>query len=103
MNDKRIDYVVCLASLVFSILAGMISGDLFLGGLTLLTSLLCAYFASKGRRINYILGLINYLLMAYICLINNLFGLFLFNALIFAPLQIKGVCTPLALLNSMVY
>jgi nicotinamide mononucleotide transporter len=66
---------------------------LILGGLALSTSLLCAYFASKGKRLNYILGLVNYLLMAYICLLNGLYGLFVFNAFLFSPLQAKGFVT----------
>lgn len=54
------------------------------------TGLLCAYFASGGKRINYILGFINYALMGYVSLKNNLFGLFFFYIFIFAPLQVSG-------------
>jgi len=46
-----------------TVISGIISKDLMIGGTILLTGLLCAYFASEGKRINYILGLINYLLM----------------------------------------
>lgn len=70
--------IVVILSLIVSIVSGIISNDLIVGGTILLTGLLCAYFASEGKRINYILGLINYLLMAYVAFRNNLFGIFFF-------------------------
>ena len=56
----------------------------------MVTGLLCAYFASEGKRVNYILGLINYILMGYVSFKNNLFGIFFFYIFIFSPLQIHG-------------
>lgn len=61
MNKKYL--IITVLSLIISIISGIISNDLIIGGTILLTGLLCAYFASEGKRINYILGLINYLLM----------------------------------------
>jgi len=84
------DLIVTILCLGVSIISGVISRDLLMGGTILATGLLCAYFASEGKRINYVLGLINYLLMGYVSLKNNLFGLFLFYIFIFAPLQISG-------------
>ena len=88
MNRKEL--IVIILSLIISIVTGIISNDLIIGGSILLTALLCEYYACEGKRINYIYGLINYLLMAYVAFENNLFGIFIFYILIFSPLQIKG-------------
>lgn len=91
MNKKYL--IITILSLIISVISGIISNDLIIGGTILLTGLLCAYFASEGKRINYILGLINYLLMGYVALKNNLFGIFFFYIFIFSPLQVNGFIT----------
>lgn len=58
--------------------------------MNLFTALLCAYFSSEGKRISYILGLINYLLIGYVSFINHLYGLFIFGVIICPILQIQG-------------
>ena len=69
---------------------GVLSNDIVIGGLILLTGLLNGYFAGEGKRSNYILGFINYVLMAYVSFKNHLYGMTIFYTCIFAPLQIKG-------------
>lgn len=91
MNKKYL--IIILLCLIISIISGLYAKDLIIGGTILLTGLLCAYFASEGKRINYILGLINYLLMGYVSFKNNLYGIFIFYIFIFSPLQIKGFIT----------
>lgn len=91
MNKKYI--IITLICITMSIISGIIAKDLLIGGTILATGLLCAYFASEGKRINYILSLINYLLMGYVALKNNLYGIFFFYLFIFSPLQIKGFFT----------
>lgn len=88
MSKKNI--IITIICIIISIICGIITNDLIIGGIVLATGLLCAYFASEGKRINYILGLINYLLMGYISFRNNLFGIFFFYIFIFSPLQIYG-------------
>ena len=44
---------------IISLILGIISNDLFIGGTILFTGLLCAYFASEGKRINYILDIVS--------------------------------------------
>ena len=88
MNKKNI--IITLMCLIISIVSGIISNDLLIGRTILLTGLLCAYFAREGKRINYIFGLINYLLISYVSFKNNLFGIFFFYIFIFSPLQING-------------
>lgn len=91
MNKKYI-IITCIC-VIISLISGIISNDIIVGGTILLTGLLCAYFASEGKRINYILGLVNYLLMGYVSFKNNLYGIFFFYIFIFSPLQVKGFVT----------
>lgn len=88
MNKKYI--IITLICIAISVISGIIADDLLVGGTILATGLLCSYFASEGKRINYILGLISYLLMGYVSFKNNLFGIFFFYIFVFAPLQIHG-------------
>lgn len=91
MNKKYL--IVTFICAVLSFIFGVFSHDIIIGGTILLTGLLCAYFASEGKRVNYILGFINYLLMGYVSFKNHLFGIFFFYLFIFSPLQIKGFIT----------
>lgn len=91
MNRKYL--IITIICIVISLISGILSHDILVGGTILATGLLNAYFASEGKRINYVLGLINYLLMGYISLKNNLYGIFFFYLFIFAPLQVKGFLT----------
>lgn len=91
MNKKYI-IITCICFII-SLISGIISNDIIIGGTIFLTGLLCAYFASVGKRSNYILGLINYLLMGYVSFKNNLYGIFFFYIFIFSPLQINGFLT----------
>lgn len=88
MNKKY--YAITALCILISIISGIITNDLLVGGTILATGLLCSYFASEGKRFSYILGLINYLLMGIISFKNNLFGIFFFYIFIFSPLQIEG-------------
>ncbi len=88
MNKKYT--IVTLICIIMSVMFGIIVKDLVVGGTILATGLLCAYFASEGKRVNYILGLINYILMGYVAFKNNLFGIFFFYIFVFSPLQVHG-------------
>ena len=88
MNRKYL--IVTLVCIIISIISGILSNDLIVGGANLATALLCAYFSSEGKRISYILGLINYLLIGYVSWKNNLYGLFIFGVIICPIFQIQG-------------
>lgn len=88
MNKKYV--IITFICLLMSIISGIVAKDLLVGGTILATGLLCAYFASEGKRINYLLGLVNYLLMGYVAFKNNLFGIFFFYLFVFAALQVNG-------------
>jgi nicotinamide mononucleotide transporter PnuC len=84
------EMAITTSCIAFSIIFGFLSNDLWIGGTILATGLIGAYYASEGKRINYILGLINYLLMAYVAYKNHLHGILFFYTFIFAPLQVIG-------------
>lgn len=88
MNKKY--SIIAIICFLLSLVTGIISHDLIIGGSTLFTALLCAYFSSEGKRISYILGLINYLLIGYVSFINHLYGLFIFGVVICPIIQIQG-------------
>jgi len=81
INKKYL--IITFFCFILSLLTGLLTNDLLLGGTNLLTALLCAYFASEGKRSNYILGLINYLISGYISYQNQLYGLFFFYIFVF--------------------
>ena len=87
---KKKNIVIVIISLLFSIISGIVTHDILIGSTMLFTSLICAYFASVGKKITYIASLINCLLLGYVALKNNLYGIFFFYIFIFSPLQIKG-------------
>lgn len=89
-NKKCNEGLLITGCLIFSAGAGIMSKDLWIGGSILATGLISAYYASHGKRINYLLGFANYLLMAYVSWQNHIYGMFLSYALLFAPLQLKG-------------
>lgn len=93
MNKNKKHIIITIICLLIAIISGIITNDLLIGGLILFAGLLNGYFASVGKRINYLFGLINYLLMGIVSLKNNLYGIFFFYVFIFAPLQLKGFIT----------
>lgn len=88
MNKKYL--IITIICFLISLITGILSNDLLIGGLTLFTALLCAYFSSEGKRISYFLGLINYLLIGYVSFKNHLYGLFIFGVIICPIIQIQG-------------
>ena len=91
LNKKYL--IIIITCFIISLVSGLITNDLLLGGSILFTGLLCAYLATEAKRINYIISLINYLLMGYVALKNDLYGIAIFYILIFSPLQIHGYIT----------
>lgn len=89
-NGRTNELLVIIVCLIFSTGAGILTKDLLIGGSILTTGLLSAYYASHAKRINYLLGFANYLLMAFVSWQNHIYGMFLSYVLIFAPLQLRG-------------
>lgn len=88
MNKKYV--IITIICFIISLISGTIFDDILIGGMSLFTGILCAYFSSEGKRISYIIGLINYLLIGFVSFKNGLYGLFFFDVIICPILQIQG-------------
>ena len=64
--------------------------DIVIGIIVIISSILNCYFASNFKKINYVFGLIYYMICGYIAFKNHIYGMFFFYLLIFSPLQIWG-------------
>lgn len=89
-SQKKRNLIVILLALILSIILGICSHDLIIGGTILFTSLLSAYLASIGYKTQYLISALNYVLMGYVALKNQLFGSGGFYILACMPLQIWG-------------
>lgn len=89
MKNKK-NMIVIIVSAIISIIIGIISKDAIIGSLILFTSIMNSYLASIGKKESYITGLISSILTSYVSLKNNLYGLFFFYLVIFAPMQVYG-------------
>ena len=83
-------YVVLTLCVVGSVILGVLSNDLIIGGSLLATSLISSYLAAIYRRSNYVFGAICALLIAYTAYLNNFYGSVIVNALIFMPIELYG-------------
>lgn len=89
MKNKK-NMIVIIVSAIISIIIGIISKYAIIGSLILFTSIMNSYLASIGKKESYITGLISSILTSYVSLKNNLYGLFFFYLVIFAPMQVYG-------------
>ncbi|CDA79914.1 nicotinamide mononucleotide transporter PnuC [Clostridium sp. CAG:594] len=87
---NRKNMIVIIVSAIISIIIGIISKNAIIGSLILFTSIMNSYLASIGKKESYITGLISSILTSYVSLKNNLYGLFFFYLVIFAPMQVYG-------------
>lgn len=87
---NRKNMIVIIVSAIISIIIGIITKDAIIGSLILFTSIMNSYLASIGKKESYITGLISSILTSYVSLKNNLYGLFFFYLVIFAPMQVYG-------------
>jgi len=93
MKEKYKDIIVVVVSIIFSLVLGVVAKDILLGILCTFTAILGFYFAARGKKINYIFEVINYLTMAYFAYKNHLFGTFSMYVVICVPLNILGFIT----------
>ena len=87
---NRKNMIVIIVSAIISIIIGIITKNAIIGSLILFTSIMNSYLASIGKKESYITGLISSILTSYVSLKNNLYGLFFFYLIIFAPMQVYG-------------
>lgn len=91
MRSKRLRDLVCISGIILlSVVAGWLTDDLLIGAPTLASGALAMYLAGNGSRNAYIMGVANYILLAFSALNNGLFGIAISYLLIYTPIQIVG-------------
>lgn len=90
-RSKKLRNLVCISGIILlSVIAGWLTDDLLIGAPTLATGALAMYLAGNGSRNAYIMGVANYILLAFSALNNGLFGIAISYLLIYTPIQIVG-------------
>ena len=78
---------IVATSVVYSILAGEID---VIGCITAITGVLCVVLVAKGNIMNYLFGLVNVSLYAYVSFTATAYGDAALNALYYLPMQFIG-------------
>lgn len=89
-NKYNKEILITILCIIISIICGLITNDLLIGGIILLSGLLNSYYASIGKIYNYVFGAIYCLLSGYVSFINGLYGIAILSLLIYVPSQIQG-------------
>ena len=90
-RNKKLHHSVCVVGIIlFAVVTGWLTDDLLIGAPTLATGALAMYLAGNGSRNAYIMGVANYILLAFSALNNGLFGIAISYLLIYTPIQIVG-------------
>ena len=87
-NIKQI--LIPFFTCIISIVIGLTTKNTFMGIIVLITGILNSYYGSIGNKINFPIGVINNLTLAYVSYMNHNYGLVIFNLVFFMPINIKG-------------
>ena len=94
MNNKVLslyDWFLIVGVIVTNALYSIMTGTLdVLGSIAGITGVLCVVLVAKGSILNYVFGLINVSLYAYISYKASLYGDAALNALYYVPMQFIG-------------
>lgn len=85
------DILIIIATIIVSLLLGIVFNDYIWGTLTLTFGFLNAYYMALGKWVNYIYGILFTLTYAYICTVNGLYGWLIFTIIFYLPVQIFGI------------
>lgn len=88
---RLFDWFLILGALTFNILYAILSNEFdTIGTIASVTGVVCVVLVAKRSMSNYIFGLINVSLYAYISYKTELYGDFLLNAVYYIPMQVVG-------------
>jgi nicotinamide mononucleotide transporter len=88
---RLFDWFLILGALTFNVLYAILANEFdVIGMIASVTGVVCVVLVAKRSMSNYIFGLINVSLYAYISYESELYGDFLLNALYYIPMQIVG-------------
>ena len=94
MNNKVLsayDWFLVVGVIVTNVLYSIMTGTLdLLGSIAGITGVLCVVLVAKGSILNYVFGLVNVSLYAYISYKASLYGDAALNALYYVPMQFIG-------------
>ena len=94
MNNKVLslyDWFLIMGVIVTNALYSVMTGTLdVLGSIAGITGVLCVVLVAKGSILNYVFGLVNVSLYAYISYKASLYGDAALNALYYVPMQFIG-------------
>ena len=94
MNNKVLsayDWFLIVGVIVTNVLYSIMTGTLdLLGSIAGITGVLCVVLVAKGSILNYVFGLVNVSLYAYISYKASLYGDAALNALYYVPMQFIG-------------
>ncbi|MDD2292786.1 MAG: nicotinamide riboside transporter PnuC [Bacteroidales bacterium] len=85
------DYFLIIGVIVTSVIYSVFTGEFdVLGFVASFTGLVCVVLSAKGSILNYVFGLVNVTLYAYIAYKSKLYGDAALNALFYIPMQFVG-------------
>lgn len=88
---KIFDWFLILGTITLNILYSLFAGELdFMGSVASITGVVCVVLVAKRSMSNYIFGIINVSLYAYISYRSALYGDFALNAFYYLPMQFIG-------------
>jgi len=91
MKKNRLkEIIIIITTCIFSLICGIYSKDILIGVPLLITGILCSYYASLGKKVNFIYGFINFSLIAYASYKNGLYGTTIIYIFVNLPMQIIG-------------
>lgn len=94
MKKERLNEIIIITTTcLFSLIIGILSKDILIGVPLLITGILCSYYASIGKKINFLYAFINFSLIAYTSYKNGLYGTAISYVAINLPMQIVGYIT----------
>lgn len=94
MNNKVLslyDWILIIGVIVSNVIYSLLTGTLdVLGSVAAVTGVLCVVLVAKGSIWNYVFGLVNVSLYAYISYKASLYGDAVLNAFYYLPMQFIG-------------
>lgn len=88
---KPFDWFLIIGIIVLSITHSILSNEFdYIGTIAGISGVLCVVLVAKRSMANYIFGIINVSLYAYIAYLSRLYGDFILNAFYYLPMQFIG-------------
>jgi len=88
---KPFDWFLILGIVALNIIYSVLQGEIdLIGSVAAVSGVVCVVMVARGNILNYIFGLVNVSLYAYISFKSELYGDALLNAVYYVPMQFVG-------------